>query len=39
MESPNISFLGLWQFFISYAKQTSLDGKYTIFGKCVGASD
>lgn len=23
------------QFFITYAKQAHLDGKYTVFGKCV----
>ena len=27
------------QFFITYAKQPSLDGKYTIFGKVIDGSD
>ncbi|RSH83582.1 Peptidyl-prolyl cis-trans isomerase cyp10 [Apiotrichum porosum] len=27
------------QFFITYAKQTSLDGKYTIFGRVIDGSD
>lgn len=26
------------QFFITYSKQAHLDGKYTIFGKCVRLS-
>lgn len=27
------------QFFITYAKQPSLDGKYTIFGKVIDGQD
>ncbi|EJT46113.1 hypothetical protein A1Q2_01459 [Trichosporon asahii var. asahii CBS 8904] len=27
------------QFFITYAKQSSLDGKYTIFGKVIDGAD
>lgn len=27
------------QFFISYAKQPSLDGKYTIFGRVIDGQD
>lgn len=29
----------LTQFFISYAKQPSLDGKYTIFGRVIDGQD
>lgn len=28
-----------WQFFITYAKQPSLDGKYTIFGRVIDGLD
>jgi hypothetical protein len=34
---PNKLFLV--QFFITYAKQPSLDGKYTIFGRVIDGAD
>jgi hypothetical protein len=35
LTTPDISV----QFFITYAKQPSLDGKYTIFGRVIDGSD